>query len=66
MLKVHARNLGNVAVLRFRGRIVNGETEILHEAVDSVRKATPSYLIWRVSVLSMPAAWSAAGIARAG
>ena len=36
MLKVHAKHLGNVAVLSLQGRIVNGDTEILHEAVDSV------------------------------
>ena len=36
MLKVHAKNLGNVAVLSLRGRIVNGETEVLRQAVDSV------------------------------
>ncbi len=36
MLKIHAKNLGNVAVLRLQGQIVNGETEVLHKAVDSV------------------------------
>jgi anti-anti-sigma factor len=36
MLKVHAKNLGNVAVLSLQGRIVNGETEILHDAVDAI------------------------------
>jgi len=36
MLKVHAKNLGNVAVLSLQGRIVNGESEILHNAMDSV------------------------------
>ena len=36
MLKVHAKNLGNVAVLSLQGRIVNGDTEVLHNAVDSV------------------------------
>ena len=35
MLKVHAKNLGSVAVLCLRGRIVNGETEALREAVNS-------------------------------
>jgi anti-sigma B factor antagonist len=34
MLKVHARNLGNVAILCLRGRIVNGETESLRRAAD--------------------------------
>ena len=35
MLKVHTRNLGNVAVVCLQGRIVNGETASLREAVDS-------------------------------
>ncbi|MDX6614100.1 MAG: hypothetical protein QOD75_3286 [Blastocatellia bacterium] len=35
MLKVHAKNLGNVTVLSLQGRIVNGETEILRTAVGS-------------------------------
>jgi anti-sigma B factor antagonist len=34
MLKVHTRNLGNVAVVCLQGRIVNGETASLREAVD--------------------------------
>ncbi len=33
MLKVHARNLGNVAFLCMQGQIVTGETEILRNAV---------------------------------
>ena len=36
MLKVHANKLGTVAVLRLQGRIVNGETEILHQTLDCV------------------------------
>ena len=36
MLKVHAKILGTVAVLCVRGRIVNGETEILRNAVRSL------------------------------
>lgn len=36
MLKVEAKNLGNVAVLCLQGQIVNGETEILRDAVHSV------------------------------
>ena len=36
MLKVHAKNLGTVAVLCLQGRIVNGETEILRKAVHSL------------------------------
>jgi anti-anti-sigma factor len=35
MLKVHARNLGNVAFLCMQGQIVNGETETLRKAVCS-------------------------------
>ena len=35
MLKVHTRNLGNVVVVCLQGRIVNGETTSLREAVDS-------------------------------
>jgi anti-sigma B factor antagonist len=33
MLKVHTRNLGNVAVVGLQGRIVNGETAPLREAI---------------------------------
>ena len=33
MLKVHARNLGNVAFLCLQGQIVNGETATLRNAV---------------------------------
>ena len=35
MLKVHAKSLGNVAVLCLQGQIVNGETEILREALNA-------------------------------
>ena len=35
MLKVHTRNLGNVAVVCLQGRIVNGETASLRDAVGS-------------------------------
>src|SRR5207253_1055737 len=35
MLKVHAKNLGKVAVLCLEGQIVSGGTEILCEAVHS-------------------------------
>lgn len=35
MLKVNARNLGNVAVLSLQGQIVNGDTEILRDALQS-------------------------------
>ena len=33
MLKIHARNLGNVAFLCMQGQIVNGETDALRKAV---------------------------------
>jgi anti-anti-sigma factor len=36
MLEVHAKNLGNVAVLCLQGQIVIGETEVLREAVHSL------------------------------
>ncbi len=39
MLKVQAKKLGNTAVLTIYGQIVNGETEILHNAVQSVSEA---------------------------
>ena len=36
MLNVNAKNLGNVVVLSLQGQIVNGETEALRNAVDSL------------------------------
>ena len=36
MLKVHAKKLGTVAILCLQGQIVNGETEILRNAVHSL------------------------------
>ena len=36
MLKVHANNLGTVAVLSLQGQIVNGETEILRNSLHSL------------------------------
>jgi len=41
MLKIHTRNLGDVAVLSVQGRIVNGETASLREAVGSEVAARP-------------------------
>lgn len=35
MLKIHARNLGNVAFLCMQGQIVTGETETLRKAIYS-------------------------------
>jgi anti-sigma B factor antagonist len=40
MLKVHTRNLGNVAVVGLQGRIVNGETAPLREAVYAQSKTS--------------------------
>ncbi len=40
MLKVHAKNLGTVAVLCLQGRIVKGETEILRNALHSVSEVS--------------------------
>src|SRR6266850_956159 len=40
MLKVHAKNLGTVAILCLEGRIVNGETEMLHNAVHSLSEVS--------------------------
>ena len=36
MLKINAKNLGTVAVVCAEGQIVNGETEILRSAVNSL------------------------------
>src|SRR5712691_6324579 len=40
MLKVHAKNLGTVAVLCLQGQFVNGETEILRNAVSSLSEVS--------------------------
>jgi anti-anti-sigma factor len=40
MLKVHAKNLGTVAVLCLQGRIVKGETQNLRSAVHSVSEVS--------------------------
>jgi anti-anti-sigma factor len=40
MLEVHYKNLGAVAVLRLRGQFVNGETEILHEILNSLSRVS--------------------------
>jgi anti-sigma B factor antagonist len=36
MLKIHTENLGNVTILRLRGQIVNGNTGVLQNAVQSL------------------------------
>jgi len=41
MLKIHTRNLGDVAVVSVQGRIVNGETASLREVVSSEVAARP-------------------------
>jgi hypothetical protein len=41
MLNVHIKKLGTVAVLCLQGQIVNGETEILRDAVQSLSEALP-------------------------
>ena len=52
MLKVHARNLGNVAILCLQGRIVIGETAALRNAVDSQSKVSAVVLdLARVSAV---------------
>jgi len=52
MLKVHTRNLGNVAVVCLQGRIVNGETASLREVVDSQMNASAVVLdLARVSTI---------------
>src|SRR6266481_2726438 len=52
MLKVHTRNSGNVAVLCLQGRIVNGETASLREAVNSQTRVTTVVLdLGRVSTI---------------
>jgi anti-sigma B factor antagonist len=52
MLKVHTRNLGNVAVVCLQGRIVNGETSSLREVVDSQMNASAVVLdLARVSTI---------------
>ncbi len=40
MLKVHAKNLGTVTVLCLQGRIVNGETQNLRQAVRSLSEVS--------------------------
>ena len=52
MLKVHARNLENVAILCLQGPIVNGETAALRHAVDSQSKVSAVVLdLARVSTV---------------
>lgn len=44
MLKVHIRTLGNVAVVGLQGRMVNGETATLRQAVDAVSEVRTLFL----------------------
>ena len=39
MLKVHSKNFGNIAILCLRGKIVNGETATLRQAVAAQSQA---------------------------
>src|SRR6185503_5825641 len=40
MLNIHAKKLGTVAVLSMQGQIVNGETETLRNAVQSLSEVS--------------------------
>ena len=40
MLKVHVKKSGNVAILFLQGRIVNGETAIVRNAMNSLTEAS--------------------------
>lgn len=40
MLKLQARNLGSVAILRLDGQIVNGETDVLRHAVRALSESS--------------------------
>jgi anti-anti-sigma factor len=52
MLKVHAKKLGNVAILCLEGQIVNGETATLRRAVDSQSNVSAVVLdLGRVSII---------------
>ena len=51
MLKVHSRNLDNVTVLCIEGRIVNGETSTLRDAVSSQQCASVILDLSRVSTI---------------
>ena len=52
MLKVHSRQLGNVAVVSVQGRIVNGETASLREEVDAQSRVNTVLLdLARVSTI---------------
>ena len=52
MLKVHIRTLGNVAVVCLQGRMVNGETATLRQAVDALSEVRTLFLdLSRVSTI---------------
>ncbi|HYJ88300.1 MAG TPA: STAS domain-containing protein [Pyrinomonadaceae bacterium] len=44
MLKVQTRNFGNVAVLNLQGQVVNGQTDILRDAVQALSLPATSTL----------------------
>ena len=52
MLKIQAKNWGTVAVLSLQGQVVNGETEILRNAVHSLSEA-----LSEVSAIKLDFAW---------
>ncbi len=52
MLNVHAKNFGNIVILCLQGRIVNGETAALCNAVDSQSQVSTVVLdLARVSAI---------------
>ena len=52
MLKLQAKNLGNVAVLSLQGQIVHGETAVLRSAVQSLSEVSAVKLDFaRVSMI---------------
>jgi anti-anti-sigma factor len=52
MLKVHTRNFGNATVICLQGQIVNGETEILSQAFDSLSEPNAVILdLARVNII---------------
>ena len=52
MLKVYPKNLGTVTILCLQGRLVNGETEALRNAVESASKTDAIVLdLARVSTI---------------
>ncbi len=65
MLRVHAKNLGTVAVLCLQGQVVNGETEILRNAVHSLSVTGAVILDSAGNYSRCPRFGSDVGVARA-